>query len=53
MNCNTLLRLAPNALILLLPHALEQLAGPALVSPVLRHSSGMLLELMGYGFKPD
>lgn len=31
-------------------HALEQLAGPALVEPVLRQFEWQLLEVMGYGF---
>lgn len=31
-------------------HAIEQLAGPALVEPVLRQFEWQLLEVMGYGF---
>lgn len=41
----------PNALIFAAyQHALEQLAGPALVEPVLRRFEWQLLEVMGYGF---
>lgn len=41
----------PNALIFAAyQHALEQLAGPAAVEPVLRQFEWQLLEVMGYGF---